>query len=181
MKLPIRFLGAGVLSFALLSPQAGAFTASRPARAVSAEETLIALMNRERAANGLQPLHLNLSLALAARDRADDMIAKHYFAHVAPDGTQPWIWVDKRGYDYTEAGENLAVGYRGEAVVIGWMHSPEHRENVLKPEFDEVGVAIMPESPSKPFRGPLVVALYGTRAPRMQWRTSPSVNASTQR
>jgi uncharacterized protein YkwD len=160
----IQSLLAATVVFVLMAPSGAALTTT-PKTAVhhSAEEAMIADMNRERASHGLAPLRLNVQLALAAGDRANDMVAKHYFSHVAPDGRQPWYWIEKRGYDYTEVGENLAVGYRGAAVVDGWMHSPEHRENVLKPEFNEVGIAILAQSPAKAFRGPLVVALYGTR------------------
>ena len=127
-------------------------------------ETLIADMNRERAANGLAPLRLNNLLALAAEDRLHDLFAKHYFEHVSPDGIDPFSWVDKRGYRYTEVGENLAVGYNTSALVVdGWMNSPAHRENVLKREFDEIGIAISAGSPTRPYDGPTVVALYGTR------------------
>jgi len=130
----------------------------------SNEETVIAAMNRERAAHGLKPLRLNLELALAAEDRVHDMMAKHYFNHVAPDGTQPFVWAERRGYNYRTIGENLATGYRTPAeVVYGWMHSPAHRANILGPDFEEVGVAIEDASPVASFRGPVYVAIYGGR------------------
>lgn len=125
---------------------------------------LVDQMNRERAAHGLQPLRVNDELSAAALDRIDDMFAKHYFSHVSPDGIQPWQWIDKHGYDYRAMGENLAVGYRtAESVVDGWMHSPKHRDNVLRAVFNEVGIAVVPDSPQHPFHGPTVVALYGER------------------
>jgi len=127
------------------------------------QETILAAMNRERAAYGLGPLRLNQTLSLAASDRIDDMFAKRYFAHVSPDGIQPFTWARKRGYRYSLIGENLAVGYRGTSVVDGWMRSPGHRENILQRSFDEVGLAIAEGSPQRGYRGPTVVALYGTR------------------
>jgi uncharacterized protein YkwD len=117
-------------------------------------------MNRERVARGLVPLRLNQSLSLAAHDRIGDMFAKNYFAHVSPDGIQPFVWARQRGYRYRIIGENLAVGYRGAAVVDGWMRSPGHRENILQEAFDEVGIAIADGSPRSGYRGPTVVALY---------------------
>lgn len=121
-------------------------------------------MNRERLARGEKPLRLNAQLCAAANDRVRDMFAQHYFEHIAPDGTEPFVWVEREGYDYTEIGENLAVGYRGaESVVDGWMHSPGHRANILNKEFDEVGVAVAPGSPAARYHGPLVVAMYGVR------------------
>jgi len=142
------------VAFALAAPLFGADMAS----------ALVDQMNRERAAHGLKPLHVNDELSAAALDRIDDMFAKHYFSHVSPDGIQPWQWADKRGYDYHAMGENLAVGYpSAESVVDGWMHSPKHRDNVLRPVFNEVGIAVVPASPQRPFHGPTVVALYGER------------------
>ena len=127
-------------------------------------EKVVAEMNRERASRGLKPLRVNDELSAAAVDRIDDMFTKHYFNHVSPDGLQPWTWADKRGYSYRAIGENLAVGYpTAAAVVDGWMHSPGHRANVLKPVFDEVGVAVAAQAPELRFTGPTVVALYGER------------------
>ena len=120
-------------------------------------------LNRERAARGLRPLRLNQTLSAAAGDRIGDMFAKHYFAHVSPDGIQPFVWARNRGYRYRLIGENLAVGFRGAAVVDGWMRSPGHRENILQRSFDEVGLAIADGSPRRGYRGPTVVAMYGSR------------------
>lgn len=140
---------------------ASAFT-SRPSGITAT--ALVAAMNRERAAYGLQPLRLNPRLSLAASDRVNDMFEKHYFDHVSPDGVDPFTWADKRGYDYTEIGENLAVGYRtADDIVDSWMHSPAHRENILKPVYREIGIATAAASPTHKFAGPLVVAMYGSR------------------
>jgi uncharacterized protein YkwD len=127
-------------------------------------ESVVAAMNRERAAHGLGPLRLESRLSLAAEDRVDDMIRKRYFDHVSPDGVQPFTWVRKRGYRYSMVGENLALGYRsGQSVVTGWMNSPGHRENILQRGFDEVGIAVVEASPMRGYRAPLVVALYASR------------------
>ena len=127
-------------------------------------ESLLDAMNRERASRGLSPLRLNPQLSLAAEDRIDDMFAKRYFDHVAPDGMQPFVWATKRGYDYRTIGENLAVGYRSSAMTVdGWMHSDGHRRNILGPRFDEIGIAIALDSPTRRYAGPTVVALYASR------------------
>lgn len=124
---------------------------------------IVDAMNRERASRGLGPLRLNSKLSLAANDRIEDMFAKRYFAHTSPDGIDPFEWVLHRGYRYRLIGENLAVGYRGTAVVDGWMRSPGHRENILQRGFDEVGIAIADGSPRRGYKGPTVVAIYGRR------------------
>ncbi len=130
----------------------------------SMEDAVIAAMNRERAAHGLRALRVNTRLSLAADDRIADLFAKRYFNHVSPDGIQPFVWAQRRGYAYSVIGENLAAGYRGATgVVDGWMHSPGHRANILGRDFDEVGVAIAGGSPVGNYGGPTVVALYGSR------------------
>ena len=130
----------------------------------SMEDAVIAAMNRERAAYGLRPLRVNTRLALAADDRIADLFSKKYFNHVSPDGLQPFVWAQRRGYQYSVIGENLAAGYRSATgVVDGWMHSPGHRANILGRDFDEVGVAIAGGSPVGNYRGPTVVALYGSQ------------------
>lgn len=158
----VRKLASFVLALAVAMPLF-AFDATQPVHSLSAQ-SLVDAMNRQRAAAGLGPLRLNSKLTAAADDRMHDMFAKHYFDHVSPDGIDPFSWVDRRGYNYTEIGENLAVGYRSAAdVVDGWMHSEHHRENVLGSRFDEIGIAIVDASPTRPFHAPTVVALYGKR------------------
>jgi uncharacterized protein YkwD len=132
-----------------------------PAGISPREISIISAMNRERAAYGLPPLRINLELTEAANDRIGDLFENHYFAHVSPQGLQPFVWAERRGYDYRAMGENLATGYSPQEVVDGWMHSPAHRANILGRDFNEVGVAIAPGSPVHAEGGPTVVALYG--------------------
>ena len=131
---------------------------------VVTDVALVDAMNRQRAAHGLEPLRLNTRLSLAANDRVEHMFEQRYFDHVAPDGTQPFIWISRRGYDYRMAGENLAVGYTtADRVVSGWIRSPGHRANLLGRGFEEIGVAVAPGAPLRGFGGPTIVALYASR------------------
>jgi len=158
-----RPLVAVALAFSIALPLF-AFHARRVSNGGPSATALLAAMNRERIAQGLRPLRLNEQLTEAAEDRVNDMFAKEYFNHVSPDGIDPFTWADVRGYRYTAIGENLAVGYKtADAVVDGWMHSPGHRENILKSEFYEIGVATSEASPDHRHAGPLVVVLYGAR------------------
>lgn len=136
---------------------------SGPKPAPHEHQEILEAMNRERAAHGLGPLRLNTALSEAAGDRIGDMFAKRYFAHVSPDGLNPFTWAARRGYRYRLIGENLAVGYGGTRVVDGWMRSPGHRENILQRGFDEVGIAIATGAPQRGYKGPTVVAMYGRR------------------
>ncbi len=108
-------------------------------------EKLLEKTNQERTSQGLPPLRYNETLANAARDKAQDMFTYNYWAHYRPgDGTAPWDFIVKSGYKYEFAGENLAQGFLfSDAVVTGWMESPTHRANILRPEYDDVGFAVV--------------------------------------
>ncbi len=104
---------------------------------------LTVLANEDRAANGIPGLLEDPALARAAQNKANDMAAKGYFSHVTPDGKTPWYWFDLVGYNYTYAGENLAVDFTdSKDVETAWMNSPTHRANIMKSQFTRVGIAV---------------------------------------
>jgi hypothetical protein len=104
---------------------------------------LISLTNQERAANGVGQLTENTLLDQAAQLKANDEAAKGYFAHVSPDGTEPWHWIEAAGYNYLYAGENLAINFDDSSQVEqAWMNSPTHRANIVKPEYTDIGIAV---------------------------------------
>ena len=79
----------------------------------------------------------------AAQAKAEDMAARGYFSHVGPDGEEPWVWLERAGYQYVYAGENLAVRFNdSKDVVDAWMASPAHRANIVKPQYTEIGVGL---------------------------------------
>jgi len=107
-------------------------------------DQLLVLTNQQRQINNLPPLTLNSELGNAALAKGNYMFEKNFWAHIAPDGTTPWYFIKSAGYNYTYAGENLARGYdSASGVVDAWMASPSHRENVLSPNYKEVGFAVL--------------------------------------
>src|ERR1700690_2406073 len=82
------------------------------------------LTNVQREQNGLGDLSDNSELDAGALAKGKDMLAKGYWAHVAPDGTQPWAFFVSHGYDYRYAGENLARDFSdAQSAVNAWMAS----------------------------------------------------------
>ncbi|KKU64317.1 MAG: hypothetical protein UX88_C0014G0009 [Candidatus Woesebacteria bacterium GW2011_GWC2_47_16] len=110
---------------------------------ISADE-VIRLTNEKRVAVGLAPLQLNSTLSQAAQAKGVDMLNKDYWAHVAPDGTQPWKFFIDFGYKYRYAGENLARDFSNAASAVdAWMASPSHKENMLSPKYREIGIGVV--------------------------------------
>ncbi|WP_448331341.1 CAP domain-containing protein [Streptomyces sp. DSM 41534] len=102
---------------------------------------VIALTNAERAAARLAPLAQDPRLAAAAQAHSDDMVARDFYSHTGPEGHQPWDRARAAGATHRGIGENIACGQRSPAEVVrGWMDSPGHRANILKPDFTHIGV-----------------------------------------
>lgn len=167
------------------------FQATNPGRSIAFGTSEVAqLSNQYRANASLPSLILRESLSNSAQAKADDMAAKGYFAHNAPDGTTPWSFFANVGYSYTTAGENLALtNQSATSVVDGWYNSPGHRANMLSSEFTEVGYGIA-FVPSFTYNGTvyadvyLVAAHYAkpveTNLSSTQFTIKPSTPASTQ-
>ncbi len=115
------------------------------------EREVLSLVNAQRAQGGqcadlsFDPsgeLTMNAELRCAARVHSLDMVENDYFAHEDLDGGEPWDRAEDAGYsNWTAVGENIAFGYTTpEEVMEGWMNSPGHCENILDPEYHELGV-----------------------------------------
>jgi len=127
---------------------------------ITAEE-LLNETNAQRLKYDLPPLKLNTELMQAAQAKAEDVFAKNYWAHYAPDGTSPWYFFQQAGYHYLSAGENLAKDFTdSQSVVLAWMNSPTHRDNILKSEYEDIGFAIV-EGHLQNQPTVLVVQLFG--------------------
>lgn len=103
---------------------------------------LINEANNDRIKGDLVPLAVNPILVKAAKSKADDMASKGYFAHVSPEGKTPWYWLREAGYEFSYAGENLAVNFfDSQDLADAWMNSPLHRANIMNKNFTEIGIA----------------------------------------
>ncbi len=127
-----------------------------------AERTLLISTNKSRQQDRKSPLADSPQLSQAAQAKANDMVARNYWSHAAPDGKQAWSFVDEAGYTYQVVGENLAYGFSSsDEVIRGWLNSPAHRENLLGSDYTEVGFGVA-QSADFNKSGPetVVVALY---------------------
>jgi uncharacterized protein YkwD len=114
------------------------------------ERATLCLVNQERRRHGLHTLRMNRRLVAAGRYHARDMIRRGYFAHTSPSGDTVESRIRKAGYMIPRlhwiVGENLGWGRGPDAtparMMYGWMHSPEHRANILYPPFRQAGIFI---------------------------------------
>lgn len=101
------------------------------------------LANEERGSQNLTILTVSPILNKAAEMKALDMATQSYFAHTSPEGKTPWYWLEKVGYQYQYAGENLAINFSdSKDVTNAWMTSPTHKANIIKENYTEIGTGI---------------------------------------
>lgn len=138
-------------------------------------------VNEIRVERDLDILTFDYKLATIARNHSRDMADRRYIAHVNPEGEDPTDRYVDAGYDcrvpvddrYVTGAENvgktffqapLETGERHDdeddvatGVVGGWMESPEHRTNILRPVWrcEGIGVAVAEEQNQ--------VAVYATQ------------------
>ncbi len=105
---------------------------------------VIRLVNVERAkVNGLSPLTANAKLGNAAQKHAIDMACRvpSFLSHTGSDGSYINDRMTAFGYAYNWWGENVARGQiTPTKVMIAFMNSTAHRENILKADYTEIGV-----------------------------------------
>ena len=111
-------------------------------------DEVIRLVNKEREKAGLSSLEANKELTSAAEVRAKEI--SKVFGHTRPDGNSFNTAAKEAGFDGDYIGENIAGGRMTPAdVVEGWMNSEGHRKNILRPEYNYIGVAYLHKSNSE--------------------------------
>lgn len=103
--------------------------------------SILKQINDYRTANGLSPVSENGLLDKSATAKLSDMIARNYWSHNEPDGTEPWVFIKQAGYNYRYAGENLWYG-KNNTTVTDWINSPTHKAVMLDGRYTDVGIAI---------------------------------------
>lgn len=103
------------------------------------ERQLLVAVNEVRAAHKLRPLRVDATLVRAARAYSATLIRTNVFSH-GPLGER----LARAGVRGPVYGENLAwgTGERATArgIVRGWMASPGHRANLLRPGWTRIGL-----------------------------------------
>lgn len=107
------------------------------------EAQMLDLVNKERVANGLNPLQADPELTEVARKHSADMFARGYFAHDTPQGRTPFDRMRDANVRFLTAGENLALAPTLTVAHNGLMNSPGHRANILRPQFGRLGIGVM--------------------------------------
>src|SRR5699024_5002825 len=113
------------------------------------ENKIFDLLNELRKEQDVPVLKKNENLKKAADERA--LETEELFSHTRPDGTEPFtvLTEPEHEYSYRMAGENLGMATyfqseekMAELLFNGWVESKGHYENMINPDFREVGIGV---------------------------------------
>jgi uncharacterized protein YkwD len=160
----------GVAIALLLLTATGGFTPKPAAAGVSFDTALYNLINQDRSQNGLPPLQWSGALSGVGENtpyggcgytiygRAEDMGNRNYFAHLIPNCGSQYVFnmENNEGIHFASAGENIgwASGFTDPVQAANYfntayMNSPDHRANILNPNYTEVGVGSWQAGPGQ--------------------------------
>jgi uncharacterized protein YkwD len=115
------------------------------------EKTLWEWVNKERADRKLRPLKLLPDLTKIAGGHSRDMASRRMLTHLSSTKKTYLDRLVDAGMYFVEIGENVAASDSFDAAFIhqGLMESPEHRANILNPNFDAIGIAAVYSNDNK--------------------------------
>ncbi len=130
-------------------PTAPTLASQANAGLAGTRKEILDLVNGERTKRNLPVMKQNAKLDLAAHRHAEDMAKRKFFSHKSPDGSEPEGRISAAGYfvppctcaHHFSYGENIAKDQKTPRDVMkAWMNSKIHRDNILNPDFLELGV-----------------------------------------
>jgi uncharacterized protein YkwD len=121
-----------------------------------ASRATVCLINERRRKHGLHALRRNATLHRAADRHSSYMSRTNCFLHKCPGEAGPYRRLRRAGYlksglTQWEYGEDIAWGLTKlgtpRQIVSAWMHSPEHRAEILHASFRDIGVGVVWDAP----------------------------------
>jgi uncharacterized protein YkwD len=100
---------------------------------------MMSLTNSDRRQRDRARLTLNDRLSHIAKRHSREMAAKGYLFHSSSEQ----LVKELSPYDWSLGGENVGVGDSLEGLESAFMHSKEHRRNILRRQFDHAAVGIV--------------------------------------
>lgn len=104
------------------------------------QSLLLAAVNKERSAQGLQSLCMSTKLQSSAQKHSDDMATNNFMSHTGSDGSSMSQRITAAGFKWTAIAENVAAGQKDVAAVMkSWMNSAGHKNNILSSNYKMFG------------------------------------------
>lgn len=137
------FYSVAIVSMLLVSPLRMVSQNANGTNVQTAAEQIVALANQARAENSGGRLRWDPELAKAALIHCRRMAAEGPISHRYAGEPDLAARANQAGAHFNVIEENVAVGPTAAVIHDEWMHSPGHRANLLSPDVDRVGVAVV--------------------------------------
>ncbi|MCX6809861.1 MAG: CAP domain-containing protein [Candidatus Berkelbacteria bacterium] len=115
---------------------------------MSAENEIFSLVNQERKTNDLKVLAADANLNLLAQNYAETILQTKYFSHYDMSKKMPDARAKAANYNFNYFGENLAIAENVQVAHKILMDSSAHKENILSPIYQRVGIAVFNLKPN---------------------------------
>jgi uncharacterized protein YkwD len=116
--------------------------------ALSPEQQIFKLINMERENAGVQTLHWDGKVAQAALAHAKQLADHAALAHRFAGEPELDQRVGATGARFNAVAENVAVANTAEEAHLALMNSPGHRANIMNPDYNAGGVAVVQRNKS---------------------------------
>ncbi|MGD6941979.1 CAP domain-containing protein [Cytobacillus gottheilii] len=132
-----------IISHSLESEKDGFYGEPNEELMVGFEYQLFDITNAERVSRGINALTWDDHVKETARKHSDDMAENNYFDHNNLEGQSPFDRMKEDQLVFRIAGENLASGQFSSIFAHeGLMNSLGHRENILREDYEYLGVGV---------------------------------------
>ena len=129
-------------SIAAIAWTACGAAAIRAQQRTVAEQYLFEQVNASRSASGLPALTWSDSLARAAASHADRMRTEDSLSHQFDQEPDLAERATSTGIHFTVIAENVGLSDSAVEIHSSFMNSPDHRDNVLDPKVNAVGISV---------------------------------------
>ena len=104
-------------------------------------EDLLEEINESRSNHGLSEVKMDTDLNNLAQSHSDDMVEDNFFGHINSENQTPNDRRIEAGIS-TSVSENIAKDISVKFAHLGLMRSGTHRENILDPNWEVIGIGI---------------------------------------
>jgi uncharacterized protein YkwD len=125
-----------ILAALLPATNAGASSSWNCYRYSRTERAFAKKTNEARAAHGLSRVYLDPQLSKTATKHNSKMVSQHLLYHTT--NSQFYSWVTH----WSMLGENVGEGGNVSSLQSAFMHSPEHRANILERKYKYIGIGV---------------------------------------
>jgi uncharacterized protein YkwD len=128
------------------------YTRASPSLKEGFELQMFDLTNAARVNHQLPILSWDDAVRETARKHSEDMAKNQYFDHTNLEGESPFDRMEEDNIAFMLAGENLATGQLSSIFAHeGLMNSLGHRKNILKGDYEFLGVGVAFNKESQPY------------------------------